>query len=201
MATGVVDDVLVLAADGRRPQPRGWDVLSLGLWSVPDLVAGALLRRVLPKLRLATGGGRGCAVRHWTPLATATRPLGCALLPERWWSAAPAGLAFGVLSTATTLGESPVVLYLTRRSRPPRQTRDTLVALSLVRLPLSVAALVLAGTWVRPPGLLVMWTAEVLGYVIAAGPSHAWIWPVPSRLTWGPWPQRHWLLLPPPWHS
>jgi hypothetical protein len=58
------------------------------------------------------------------------------------------------------------VLYLTRRPRPPRETRDTLVALSLVRLPLSVAALVLAGTWVRPPGLLVLWIAVVLGYVI-----------------------------------
>ena len=82
----------------------------------------------------------------------------------------------------------PTLDSLTRRPRPPRQTRDTLVALSLVRLPLSVAALVLAGIWVRPPGLLVMWTAVVLGYLIAAGPSHALIWPVTSRLSWGLWP-------------
>ena len=166
VATGVVVDVLVLAADGRRPQPRGRDVLSLGLWSVPGLVAGALLLRVLPNtvLQLVVAGAVLFAVGH--RLRPRRARSAAAWPPERWWSAAPAGLASGVLSTATTLGGPPVVLYLTRRPRPPRETRDTLVALSLVRLPLSVAALVLAGTWVRPPGLLVLWIAVVLGYVI-----------------------------------
>jgi len=166
VATGVVVDVLVLAADGRRPQPRGRDVLSLGLWSVPGLVAGALLLRVLPNtvLQLVVAAAVLFAIGH--RLRPRRARSAAALLPERWWSAAPAGLASGVLSTATTLGGPPVVLYLTRRPRPPRETRDTLVALSLVRLPLSVAALVLAGTWVRPPGLLVLWIAVVLGYVI-----------------------------------
>jgi uncharacterized membrane protein YfcA len=166
VATGVVVDVLVLAADGRRPQPRGLDVLSLGLWSVPGLLAGALLLRVLPNtvLQLVVAGAVLFAVGH--RLRPRRARSAAAWLPERWWSAAPAGLASGVLSTATTLGGPPVVLYLTRRPRPPRETRDTLVALSLVRLPVSVAALVLAGTWVRPPGLLVLWIAVVLGHVI-----------------------------------
>jgi uncharacterized membrane protein YfcA len=166
VATGVVVDVLVLAADGRRPQPRGRDVLSLGAWSIPGLVAGALLLRVLPStvLQLVVGGAVLFAVGHRMRLRRAGST--AASLPERWWSAAPAGLASGVLSTATTLGGPPVVLYLTRRPRPPRQTRDTLVALSLLRLPLSVAALVLAGAWVRPPGMLVLWIAVALGYLI-----------------------------------
>lgn len=166
VATGVVVDILVLAADGRRPQPRGRDVLSLGLWSVPGLAAGALLLRVLPStvLQLVVAAAVLYAVGH--RLRRRRAPSAGAWLPERWWSAAPAGLASGVLSTATTLGGPPVVLYLTRRPRPPRETRDTLVALSLVRLPLSVAALVLAGTWIRPPGLVVLWIAVVLGNVI-----------------------------------
>lgn len=166
VATGVVVDVLVLAADGRRPQPRGRDVLSLGLWSVPGLAAGALLLRVLPStvLQLVVAAAVLFAVGH--RLRPRRAPSARGRLPERWWSAAPAGLASGVLSTATTLGGPPVVLYLTRRPRPPRETRDTLVVLSLVRLPLSVAALILAGTWARPPGLVVLWFAVVLGYVI-----------------------------------
>lgn len=166
VATGVVVDVLVLAADGRRPQPRGRDVLSLGLWSAPGLVGGALLLRVLPNavLQLVVAAAVLFAVGHRLPPRRARSP--AASLRERWWSAAPAGLVSGLLSTATTLGGPPVVLYLTRRPRPPRETRDTLVALSLVRLPLSVAALVLAESWVRPPGLPMLWFAVVLGYVI-----------------------------------
>lgn len=166
VTTGVLVDVLVLAADGRRPQPRGRDVVTLGLWSVPGLVGGALLLRVLPSavLQLVVAAAVLFAVGH--RLRARHERSGAARPPERWWSAAPAGLASGVLSTATTLGGPPVVLYLTRRPRPPRETRDTLVALSLVRLPLSVAALVVAGTWVRPPGLLVLWIAVVLGYAI-----------------------------------
>ena len=166
VATGVVVDVLVLAAGGRRPQPHGRDVLTLGLWSVPGLLAGALLLRTLPSaaLKLLVAGAVLLAVGHRLRL----RRIGpaAAAPSERWWSAAPAGIASGVLSTATTLGGPPIVLYLTRRPRPPRETRDTLVALSLLRLPLSVAALVLAGTWVQPQGLVVLWIAVALGYVI-----------------------------------
>lgn len=169
VATGVVVDVLVLVGDGRRPQPRRRDVLALGAWSVPGLVAGALLLRALPStvLQLVVAGAVLFAVGHRLRPRRALRSTATgASSAERWWSAAPAGLASGVLSTATTLGGPPVVLYLTRRPRPPRQTRDTLVALSLLRLPLSVAALILAGTWVRPPGLIVLWIAVAMGYVI-----------------------------------
>lgn len=167
VATGVVVDVLVLAADGRRPQPNGRDVAILGVWSVPGLLLGALLLRVLAStlLQLLVAAAVLFAVasrlrpRRWPekqPMADR----------QPWWAAAGAGLTSGVLSTATTLGGPPTVLYLTSRPRPPRQTRDTLVALSLVRLPVSVAALVVAGTWITPPGLLLLWAAVALGYLV-----------------------------------
>ena len=75
VATGVVVDVLVLAADGRRPQPRGRDVLSLGLWSAPGLVGGALLLRVLPNavLQLVVAAAVLFAVGHSLAVAGARK--------------------------------------------------------------------------------------------------------------------------------
>lgn len=167
VATGVAVDFLVLAADGRRPEPHVRDVLALGAWSVPGLLLGALLLRMLPGtvLQLVVAGAVLFAVGH--RLRPRRPPLSATdVVPERWWIAASAGLASGALSTATTLGGPPVVLYLTRRPRPPRQTRDTLVTLSLLRLPLSVAALVVAGAWVPPPQLPVLWGAVAVGYLL-----------------------------------
>ena len=124
-----------------------------------------MLLRELPSaaLQLLVAAAVLLAVAH---RISAPRPSEQVESPATWWSAAPAGLASGVLSTSTTLGGPPVVLYLTRRPRAPRETRDTLVALSLVRLPLSVAALVLTDTWTQPASLPLLWLAVLLGYAI-----------------------------------
>ena len=57
-------------------------------------------------------------------------------------------------------------MYLTRRPRPPRQTRDTLVALSPLRLPISVVALWAGGAWSQSAALPLLWAAVVAGYLI-----------------------------------
>lgn len=169
VATGVVVDVLVLAADGRRPRPDRRDLVALGLWSVPGLLVGALLLRALPStvLQLIVAAAVLLAVAHRLRArrrrATAPPPRE---VSQRWWAAAAAGFASGTLSTATTLGGPPIVIYLTQQPRPPRRTRDTLVALSLLRQPLSVAALVAAGTWVRPDALPLLWAAVAAGYLL-----------------------------------
>lgn len=166
MVVGVVLDVLVLLADGRRPQPRARDVVALTVWSLPGFAAGAVLLRVLPASALQLL----VAVVVVATVAFRVRPAHRRRLRverrERWWTAGPAGFASGVLSTATTVGGPPIVLYLTRRPRPPRETRDTLVALSLVRAPAGLAALILTGTWRTPPALPLLFVAVVLGYLI-----------------------------------
>lgn len=169
VATGVVVDVLVLAADGRRPRPDRRDLVALGLWSVPGLLVGALLLRALPStaLQLVVAVAVLVAVAHRLRAhRRRASPPPPHEVPHRWWAAAAAGFASGTLSTATTLGGPPVVIYLTQRPHPPRRTRDTLVALSLLRLPLSVAALVAAGIWVRPDALPLLWTAVAVGYLL-----------------------------------
>jgi uncharacterized protein len=162
IATGVVVDVLVLVAGGRRPQPHTRDVLQLGAWSVPGLVLGAVLLDALPTtaLQLLVAAAVLLAVWH---RARGARPS----TPDsgRWWLPALAGVTSGALSTATTLGGPPVVMYLTRRPGPPQQTRDTLVALSLLRLPISLVALRLSGVWTPPAALPLLWAAVVVGYL------------------------------------
>lgn len=61
-------------------------------------------------------------------------------------------------------------MYLTRHLADPLKTRDTLVALSLVRLPLAILVLTRAGTWAPPTsGLLVILAAGILGCVAGQG--------------------------------
>jgi uncharacterized membrane protein YfcA len=77
---------------------------------------------------------------------------------------AAAGLSSGLLSTATTLGGPPVVLYLMSRRLTPQTMRDTLVVLSVLRTPPSVLALALAGALRWRPEIPVLWLAVLAGY-------------------------------------
>ncbi|MBA2516478.1 MAG: hypothetical protein H0V22_04050 [Solirubrobacterales bacterium] len=66
VATGIVVDVLVLIADGSRPQSSARDVLSLAAWSPPGLGLGAVLLRILPvaSLQLLVAAAVLLAVWH-----------------------------------------------------------------------------------------------------------------------------------------
>ncbi|GIJ44298.1 hypothetical protein Val02_11840 [Virgisporangium aliadipatigenens] len=163
VATGTVVDILVMVAERRRPQPVWRDVLVIGLWSLPGLVLGAVALKTLPAtaLQLLVAGAVLVAVAHRVWMSRRERPVH---LPDRWWLPASAGLSSGALSTATTLGGPPVVLYLLGRGYPPRRTRDTLIALSLARTPPSVATLWAAGTLRVPAHWPLLVGVVVAGY-------------------------------------
>jgi uncharacterized membrane protein YfcA len=162
--TGVVVDVLILSAERRRPVPAWPEAAGLTLWAIPGLAAGAWLLSSLPRagLQLLVAGAvlAGVAMR----VVGGRRAAAAAPSPHYKWTRAAAGLSSGLLSTATTLGGPPVVLYLMSRSLNPQRTRDTLVVLSLLRTPPSVVALVLAGALHWPPALPVLWVAVLVGY-------------------------------------
>jgi uncharacterized membrane protein YfcA len=166
VATGTVVDLLVMLAERRRPRPAWRDVLVIGLWCLPGIVVGAVALRTLPAtaLQLLVAAAVLVGVAHRVWLFRRERPVPVA---DRWWLPASAGLASGALSTATTLGGPPVVLYLLGRGYPPGRTRDTLIALSLVRTPPSVAALWAAGTLRVPQYWPLLICVVVVGY--AAG--------------------------------
>lgn len=171
--TGATVDALILG--GRRTLPRpDWRIVAvLALWSAPGMVLGALALARMPQtgLQLLVAAAVLLAVAHrvhadrrdpQAPQATPVR--------RRGWHAPAAGLASGALGTSTTLAGPPVVMYLTRHLADPLTTRDTLVALSLVRLPLAILVLTRAGAWAPPTsGLFVILAAGVVGCVIGQG--------------------------------
>jgi uncharacterized membrane protein YfcA len=87
------------------------------------------------------------------------------VVASRTWGAA-AGLLSGALATSTTLAGPPTVYYLTHRPYDPSTVRDTLVALNLVRLPLSVAALAVGGVLVLIPGIAWLILSALLGFAV-----------------------------------
>lgn len=145
LITGTACDLAILALRRSVPRPAGREVLVLGLWSAPGMLAGAWLLGILPSRWLQVFVA--CLVILTVALRarSAGAPRAPAVRRPGW--AVAAGFTSGALSTATSLGGPPTVLYLAQRGLAPRTMRDTLVTLSLVRLPLSLLALVTAGVW------------------------------------------------------
>ncbi|GAB3173651.1 hypothetical protein GCM10027059_45060 [Myceligenerans halotolerans] len=142
LITGTVCDVAILAMRRSIPRPEPREALTLAGWSAPGMLAGAWLLAALPAtgLQLFVAGIAIAAVL----LRLRSRERLVAV-SSRW--AAPAGVLSGALSTSTSLGGPPTVYYLVHRGLKPHTMRDTLVALSLIRLPLSVVSLLIAGVW------------------------------------------------------
>lgn len=171
--TGATVDAVILG--GRRTLPRpDWHIVGvLALWSTPGMVLGALALARMPQagLQLLVAAAVLVAVAYRvhagrrleeSPQAPKVR--------RRGWHAPVAGLTSGALGTSTTLAGPPVVMYLTRHLADPLKARDTLVALSLVRLPLAILVLTGAGTWAPPAsGLFVILAAGVVGCVAGQG--------------------------------
>lgn len=164
MIVGTAVDLLILFLRRRPPQPR-WDELAvLGVSSLPGLALGAYLLVVLPQqlLMVIIAAAVLAAIAFRVAARGADRPV---VPASRRWGAA-AGLLSGALATSTTLGGPPTVYYLTRRPYSPPTIRDTLVALNLVRLPLSVAALAVGGVLVVAPGLAWLILSTLAGFVV-----------------------------------
>jgi uncharacterized membrane protein YfcA len=166
--TGTVCDVSILAMRRSVPRPVAREVWALAGWSVPGMLAGAWLLAWLPASGLQVFVA--CVVIGAVALRLRSRERGVVVRPVR---AVPAGFLSGALSTSTSLGGPPSVYYLVHRDLTPHAMRDTLVTVSLVRLPLSVASLVLAGTWETYEYWLHLVGAALLGQLVGARAFHA----------------------------
>lgn len=166
--TGTVCDVAILAMRRSVPRPVAREVWALAGWSVPGMLAGAWLLAWLPASGLQIFVA--CVVIGAVVLRLRSRERDVIVRPG--W-AVPAGFLSGALSTSTSLGGPPSVYYLVHRDLKPHAMRDTLVTVSLVRLPLSVASLVLAGTWETYEYWLPLVGAALLGQLVGARAFHA----------------------------
>jgi len=167
MITGTACDIAILAMRRSVPQPAMRETYALGLWSAPGMLAGAWLLTALPALGLQVFVA--CVVIAAVVLRVLSRDNGTVLKPA--W-AVPAGLLSGALSTSTSLAGPPSVYYLVHRGLSPHTMRDTLVTLSLVRLPLSVTALLVTGAWEVYPLWAPLVGAALLGQVAGTQAFH-----------------------------
>lgn len=167
MIVGTSVDLLILGVRREARSPRWDEVAILGVSSIPGLLLGAVLLATLPQrvlmLVIAAAVVLAVVLRLITTRKRAAEPQPV----SRGWGAV-AGLASGALGTSTTLAGPPTVLYLSRRPYGPSAVRDTLVALNLVRLPLSVAALVVSGAFVVVPGVGWMVLAALAGFGVGS---------------------------------
>lgn len=142
LITGATCDVAILAMRRSVPRPDVREAVTLAGWSAPGMIAGAWLLAALPAVGLQLFVAGVVVVAVLLRLRTHERSV---IISTRW--AIPAGVLSGALGTSTSLAGPPTVYYLVHRGLRPHTMRDTLVALSLVRLPLSVASLLIAGVW------------------------------------------------------
>ncbi|MGO3885494.1 MAG: sulfite exporter TauE/SafE family protein [Mycetocola sp.] len=164
---GTAVDILVLIARRQQRSAPDWSEAGvLVISSIPGLLCGAwLLTVIAPRALLIVVA---CAVilavvhRLWSRVQT-----GRGGTVGRGWGVV-AGLTSGTLATSTTLAGPPTVLYLTRRMSDPGRLRDTLVLVNLLRLPISVGALVVTGSFQIPAGVAWPVLAACAGYLVGS---------------------------------
>lgn len=167
MITGALCDLFIIFGRRERARPDMREVISLGLWSLPGLALGAVALSVLPQQVLQILVAVAILLAVALRLRSRRRQSSSRKALHPAWGAV-AGFTSGYLTTSTTLGGPPVVYYLTHRMTDPLLTRDTLVALSLFRMPLGIAALLLAGTWEPLPGTPLLVAATLAGFVLGS---------------------------------
>ena len=128
------------------------------VWSVPGIVAGALVIDRLPDdvVRAAIGVLvlAALAQRHLLP---GVRHGGGSV------GRAAAGLTSGAMTTSTGLNGPPLVLFLTARGTPARALRDTLAVLFLAMGVAAIGALAAAGNLQLPTDAAALPVAALAG--------------------------------------
>lgn len=153
--------VFIVAGERRRPRVDAREVVALVGWSLPGLVAGAVLLKVVPE--------RALEVLVLTAVLAAVALRLRAPAPARAWSprrSAAAGMTSGVLATSTGIGGPPLVFHLLARRMPPEQMRDTLTVMFLPGSLLAGGVLIAAGTFALPPELPLLVLATVAGHAL-----------------------------------
>jgi uncharacterized membrane protein YfcA len=120
----------------------------------------------------AAGGGGGGAAGGG--VGGGVGGAAAAIRPASGWHTAAAGVTSGALSTATSLSGPPLVLHLVARGLSPDQMRDTLAAVFVALAVLTAGALLLAGTFEMPSGIVVLVVAGAAGQVIGRR-GFAWL--------------------------
>jgi uncharacterized membrane protein YfcA len=150
-ALALVVNAVTLLGERRRPDPLRLAVPVL-LWSLPGMVAGALVLQNADRVWLQ--GALTVSVFAALALRRATVHL----------SVPVAGLSSGVLTTSLSTAGPPIVLLLLGRGHAPARVRDTLSTVFIAQGALGLAVLAATDTEGFPDaGLLVFAAAAIAG--------------------------------------
>jgi uncharacterized membrane protein YfcA len=139
LVLGTEVNLLTLAGERRRPQPKLRECLVLVGCALPGAFAGVAALRALDPVALQVAVSVGV-------LATLAARHLSAGRPTPGWAGPIAGFAAGGLSTSTTTAGPPMLVYLLGRGLSPIQLRDSLPVCFLGLTVVSVIALAATGT-------------------------------------------------------
>jgi uncharacterized membrane protein YfcA len=142
---GVELNVLILAAERRRPRPLPRETAIVLSWAAPGTVAGVVVLRSLSPLALQLA----LTAAIVSTLVLRRR----AVRRTRAWAAPLAGFSAGALTTATSTSGPPLITYLLGRGHDPAEVRDTLTFCFLCLSALGALALWITGTGEAAPDL------------------------------------------------
>ena len=163
---GVEVNVLILAAERRRPRPLGREAAIVLAFAAPGTFLGVVLLRTLDAVVLQLALTAAILVtlamrqRTRTPVRHAPR-----------WAAPLAGFSSGVLTTATSTSGPPLITYLLGRGHDPARVRDTLTFCFLCLSGLGALALWVTGTTAANPDLglvAALAPAALVGQILGA---------------------------------
>lgn len=161
---GLLVNLLVLGGERRVPEVLARPAALLTAWSLPGLVAGALVLMVASAdvlrvlVALAVLGAVGANMRG-RRMARAQRATATAA------GTAVAGTVSGALAASTGLNGPPLVLHLLGRSTPA-QMRDTLAAIFVASGVLTIMVLAVAGTFDPDDELPALAGAAAAGWLL-----------------------------------
>lgn len=160
-ALALVVNGAALALEGRRPEPLGRLAATVLIWSLPGMVAGAIVLREADDrvLQIALTVTILLALTFRQPKPVGSRHL--------TWQPPAAGVATGVLTTSLSTAGPPLVLLLLGRGFTPTRVRDTLATIFIVQSVLGLAVLAATSDGEVPvgPGLLVLAAAALAGQI------------------------------------
>jgi uncharacterized membrane protein YfcA len=157
-ALSLVVNGVTLLAEGRRPQPLARIAGTVLAWSLPGMIAGALVLQHADPVWLQLA----LTATVFATLVVRLRP--GAEGPAPVWAPPATGLASGVLTTSLSTAGPPLVLLLLGRGHTPRQVRDTLTTVFIAQGVLGIGALAITQTKGAPgQGLLLFAGAALVG--------------------------------------
>lgn len=169
-ALGIAMNLLVLAAERRRPRVAWREVAPILAAAAPGAVLGVVALGALPKAALQLAVGAAVLGAAGLRMRAARRPLPVRPGPGAGPARLALGFASGTLTTTAGVNGPPLALWLTARGLGPVELRDTLSAaflgLGLIGAIVLAPLMISGGSGLPPATLLLALACVAAGHAL-----------------------------------